>query len=219
MAVQIATIGVVFGTIFKTEITDYLPYLATSIILWNLISSSITEGCNAFIASESMIKQLKLSHYNFVLRVVWKNLMTTAHNLIILPLVFLIFWRTPNFATAAFIPGLIILILNIIWCVWLLAIVSARFRDFPLIMSSVMAIAFYITPVMWYPQLIENNGLAHLLLGLNPLYHWMQIVRLPLLGQSPTWENWTLSLLSAGIGWLVTLGVQRKLRNMIAYWV
>lgn len=219
MAVQIATIGIVFGTIFNTEISDYLPFLATSIILWNFISNSITEGCNAFIASEPMIKQLKLAHFNFVLRVVWKNLVTTGHNLIILPFVFLIFWTTPNLSWAAFVPGAIILTLNLIWCVWLLAIVSARFRDFPIIMSSVMAIAFYLTPVMWYPQLIENNQVVHLLLGLNPLYHWMQIVRLPLISQSPTWENWALSLLSAGVGWLVTLVVYRKFRNMIAYWV
>ncbi len=219
MAVQIATIGIVFGTIFKTEISDYLPFLATSIILWTCISSSITEGCNAFIASEAMIKQLKLAHFNFVLRVVWKNLVTTGHNLIILPFVFLIFWITPNLSLAAFVPGVMILTLNLIWCVWLLAIVSARFRDFPIIMNSVMAIAFYLTPVMWYPQLIDNNQVAHLLLGLNPLYHWMQIVRLPLIGQSPTWENWALSLLSAGVGWLVTLVVYRKFRNMIAYWV
>jgi ABC-type polysaccharide/polyol phosphate export permease len=72
---------------------------------------------------------------------------------------------------------------------------------------------------MWYPKLIENNALAHLLLGLNPLYHWLQIVRLPILGQWPTLENWGIALLSAVIGWTATLLAYKKYRNMIAYWV
>jgi ABC-type polysaccharide/polyol phosphate export permease len=97
--------------------------------------------------------------------------------------------------------------------------ISARFRDMQPIVASVMTIAFYVTPVMWFPKLIENNPLAHLLLGLNPLYHWLQIVRLPIIGQWPTWENWGLALLSAILGWSMTLSAYKRYRNMIAYWV
>ena len=219
MAVQISTMGLVFGLIFKTQLTEYLPFLATSVIVWGFISSSINEGCMTFIASEAMIKQLNLPHYQYVLRTLWRNLVSAGHNFLILPIVFLVFWRFPGLPLLGFIPGLVILMLNISWVVGLIGLASARFRDMPPIVSSVMTIAFYVTPVMWYPKLIENNSLAHMLLGLNPIYHWLQIVRLPILGQWPTFENWGLALLSAGIGWLVTLGTFKKYKNMIAYWV
>lgn len=219
MALQIVTMGFVFGLIFKSELTDYLPFLATSIIFWGLISSSINDGCLTFISSESMIKQLNLPHYQYVVRTVWRNLASAGHNLVILPLVLLFFLRLPGWTLLALIPGLVILILNISWVVWLLGMASARFRDMPPIVASVTTIAFYVTPVMWYPQLIENNALAHLLLGLNPIYHWLQIVRLPVLGQWPTWENWSLALLSAGLGWAATWFVYKKYRQMIAYWL
>jgi lipopolysaccharide transport system permease protein len=211
--------GLVFGLIFKTELSEYLPFLATSIIVWGLISTVINDGCMTFISSEAMIKQLNLPHYQYVVRTVWRNLVSAGHNLVILPLVLVIFWRFPGWTLIGLIPGLVILVLNISWVVWLLGMMSARFRDMPPIVSSVMTIAFYVTPVMWYPKLIENNSLAHLLLGLNPIYHWLQIVRLPIMGQWPTWENWGLALLSAGIGWTVTLVSYKKYRNMIAYWV
>jgi lipopolysaccharide transport system permease protein len=100
-----------------------------------------------------------------------------------------------------------------------LGIISARFRDMPPIISSVTTIGFFVTPVMWSPDLIGNNELAHLLLGLNPFYHWLQIVRLPILGQWPTLENWGVALLVAGVGWGLTLLVYRRFRTMIAYWV
>jgi lipopolysaccharide transport system permease protein len=89
----------------------------------------------------------------------------------------------------------------------------------PPIISSVTTIGFFVTPVMWSPDLIGNNELAHILLGLNPFYHWLQIVRLPILGQWPTLENWAVALLVAGLGWGVTLLVYQKFRTMIAYWV
>jgi ABC-type polysaccharide/polyol phosphate export permease len=219
MALQIVTMGFVFGLIFKSELTDYLPFLATSIIFWGLISSSINDGCLTFISSESMIKQLNLPHYQYVVRTVWRNLASAGHNLVILPLVLLFFWRFPGWTLLALLPGLVILTLNISWVVWLLGMASARFRDMPPIVASVTTIAFYVTPVMWYPQLIENNALAHLLLGLNPIYHWLQIVRLPVLGQWPTWENWSLALLSAGLGWAATWFAYKKYRQMIAYWL
>jgi lipopolysaccharide transport system permease protein len=219
MALQVIVMALVFGMIFKTEIHYYLPFIATSLIFWGFISTTINEGCLTFISSEAMIKQLSIPHYQYVFRTVWRNLISTAHNVVILPLVLLFLVKLPGLPVISLLPGLAILVLNISWLVWLLGMMSARFRDMPPIVSSAMTIAFYVTPVMWYPKLIDNNSLAHLLLGLNPIYHWMQIVRLPIMGQWPTWENWGLALLSAGIGWAVTLVAYKKYRNMIAYWV
>lgn len=219
MAAQIATIGLVFGLIFRAELDEYLPFLATSIIFWGLISTSINEGCVTFISAEAMIKQIRASHFLYVVRTVWRNYVIAGHNLVILPVVFIFFWKFSGWTLLGLLPGLVILTLNITWLVWLLAIASARFRDIPPIISSLMTITFYLTPVMWYPNLLGNNVLAHLLLGLNPVYHWLQIVRLPILGDWPTWENWGIGMLSAGIGWSITLAVNKKYKNMIAYWV
>lgn len=219
MAVQIVTMGLVFSLIFKTDLKEYLPFLATSIIFWGFISSSVNEGCMTFISSEAMIRQLNLPHYLYVVRTVWRNLVSVGHNLVILPGVLLVFWKFPGWSLLGLIPGLALLTINVGWVVWALGMLSARFRDMPPIVSSLITIFFYVTPVMWYPTLIENNSLAHLLLGLNPIYHWLQVVRLPIMGQWPTWENWGLTILSAGIGWAVTLLAYKRYRKMIAYWV
>ena len=96
MAVQIVTIGLVFGQIFKSELTEYLPFLATSLIFWGFMSTSINEGCMTFISSEAMIKQLNLPHFQYVVRTVWRNLVSAGHNLVILPIVMLFFWRFPG---------------------------------------------------------------------------------------------------------------------------
>jgi lipopolysaccharide transport system permease protein len=219
MGVQILTMGFVFGLIFKADIQVYIPFLAVSIIVWGLIASTLNDGCTSFISSEAMIKQLNLPHIVYVFRTVLKNLFASAHNLVLLPIVFLVFMKSPGMSLILVVPGLIILMLNLGWVVLLLGIVSARFRDMPPIIHSVTTIGFFVTPVMWSPDLIGDNELAHLLLGLNPFYHWLQIVRLPLLGQWPTAENWGLALIIAVIGWGVAVLGYLKFRKMIPYWV
>jgi ABC-type polysaccharide/polyol phosphate export permease len=219
MAIQIATMGVVFSLIFKSDIQNYLPFLATSVIIWGFMSSVLSEGCLCFINGEAIIKQLNIPLYIHVLRVVWKNIITLGHNLVILPLVFLVIWHGVSWQLFLVVPGLVILIANLTWLATVLGALSSRFRDLPPIITSLLTVTFYVTPVMWYPTLIGNNQLAHKLLGLNPFYHLLQIVRLPILGQAPTIENWILSFVFALCGWAFTILLMNRVQKKIAYWV
>lgn len=219
MAVQIGTMGFVFTMLFKTNPADYLPYLTASTIFWGLISSIINDGCFSFINAEAIIKQLKIPLYSHVLRVAWKSIITMGHNLVILPVVFLVLGRGFGFEAILSIPGFVIVVANLVWISMLLSMLSARYRDMPPIIGSLMTVVFYLTPVIWQPGLIGNNQLAHFLLGLNPFYHLLQIVRAPILGELPTIENWSLSIMFAVVGWMLTLAIFRRYQNKIAYWV
>src|SRR3546814_14557644 len=73
MGVMIATIGVVFGSIFKTPMVEFFPFLSLGLILWTYISTIITEGCAGFIVAEGVIKQLALPLPVHIARVVWRN--------------------------------------------------------------------------------------------------------------------------------------------------
>ena len=219
MGLQIITMGLVFSLIFESEIQEYLPFLAVSIIFWGLISTTINEGCLTFTSSESMIKQLNLSQAVYVLRTILKNLFTTAHNLVIVPIVLVVFLKPPSLALLLLIPGLLLLTVNLGWVVVILAVAAARFRDIVPIVNSLVTIGFFVTPVMWSPNLIAGNQASQLLLGLNPLFHWIQIVRLPILGEFPTAENWTAASIVAVVGWVSAFFIQKRFRHMIPYWV
>jgi ABC-type polysaccharide/polyol phosphate export permease len=219
MAVQITTMGLVFGQIFKSDIQEYLPFLGTSIILWSFIASSLNEGALAFISSEGLIKQIKVSPWVYVLRAMFKGILSLAHNIAILPLVFLVFLRLPGPELFLVLPGFFLFVINLTWIIAVISLISTRYRDFPPIINSLTTIAFFLTPVMWSPELLGDNQLAHLLLGLNPFYHLLQIVRLPILGQTPTLENWALTSVFAVLGILFTRWLLNKFQGKIAYWL
>jgi ABC-type polysaccharide/polyol phosphate export permease len=117
--------------------------------------------------------------------------------------------------TLAAIPGLLLLLVNALWCSTLLGMLSARFRDLPQIVASILQIAFFATPVIWRVNLINNK----LLVDLNPFYHFIELVRAPLLGQSATLVSW---LVVAGItifGSVGTFLFYRSHRTRIAFWI
>lgn len=219
MAVQIGTITIVFGLIFKNPLEDYLPFVATSITLWGFISNTLTDSCMSFVNGEAIVKQLRIPILMHVLRTIWKNCLTLAHNLVILPVAFLIVMKATNFNVLFLLPGLILLLVNLAWMATILAFLSARFRDVPPIVASLMMILVNVTPVFWYPKSIGDAGVAHLLIGLNPFYHLLQIVRLPVLGEIPTLENWLISLGLATIGAMIAWAVHAKYARKVALWV
>lgn len=219
MAVTIGTIGFVFGLAFGTPLEIFLPYLASGIIMWGLLAGILNEGSQAFIAAEGMIKQLPLPKLAHLIRVIWKNLLITGHNIVIFPAVILIVGGSSGWKLILWPLGLAISLLSISGLALILAIFATRFRDVPPIVNSAVTVAFYVTPVIWMGDNLGDNQLAHLLLGLNPFYHLLQICRLPLLGQMPTPENWGLALLSAGVFWAIGLAIYKKFEHRIAYWV
>lgn len=219
MAVSIAAIGLVFGTIFGSPLQEFLPYLASGIIMWGLLSGILSDGTSAFISAEGMIKQIPIPKLVHLIRVVWRNIIVTAHNILIFPVAVLVVGGELSWISLLWPVGLVVGVISISGLALVLSIFATRFRDIPPIVSAVLTIAFYVTPVIWNPEDLGNNELAHLLLGLNPFYHLLQVARLPLLGQFPTVENWGLALLSAGVFWAVGLAIFQKYQHRIAYWV
>jgi ABC-2 type transport system permease protein len=88
-AIMVGSIGVLYSFLFKVPIHEYLPYLALGLLLWGFISSLVSEGCVAFTANESFLKQLSAPKSSFILRLIWRNLLMLAHNMVIyIPVVF-----------------------------------------------------------------------------------------------------------------------------------
>lgn len=218
MAIMIGTMGIVFGQIFKAPLTEFFPFLAVGIILWSFISTIVSEGCVGFIVAEGIIKQLPLPLSVHILRMMWRNVLILGHNIVILPLVFLAVGKPFTLVAFISILGFILLVVNLTWIALILGVICARYRDLPQIVGSIMQVVFYLTPIMWMPNLLSDRAGLYLL-PLNPVFHLLEIVRSPLLGQFPTMNNWVVSLALALIGWVMALTIYGRYKRRIAYWL
>lgn len=218
MGVMIASIGLVFGQIFNSPMRDYLPFLTAGMIIWTFITGLINEGCMCFIDAQGVIRQLPIPLFVHVLRTIWRNCLIFAHNILVFPLVFLLMGKELSFVVLLAIPGLLLVVLCMSWIVLILAMVCARYRDFPQIIASVLQVVFYLTPIMWMPSLLPDR-MGVTFLQINPFYHLLELVRNPLLGQLPSLTNWSVVVGIAFIGWVFALLVFARYRKRVAYWL
>jgi len=216
MGLMIGGLAYLYSGMFGQNIERYLPYVATGMIVFGLISSLATEGSTVFIGSSQLILQLRAPLSIYVYQMVWRNLIIFAHNVSIYVLV-LLFVKVDlgwNFFLA-FI-GLFLVLLNGAWLGLILGTLSARFRDIPPIVASVMQIVFFLTPIFWFPEAVTTRAwLVHL----NPFYYMVEVIRMPLLGTSPPLSMWLIVIGINCASAIVAVLFFAGYRQRIAYWV
>lgn len=215
-AVMLVALGLLYSTLFRLEIREYLPWLAVSLIVWNLIASTVSDSCTCLIQADAVIRQLPLPYSTHALRCVLRNVITAAHNLPLIALVFAIFGVLPGPSVVLVVPGLLLFVVNALACALLLGIICARFRDVVQIVSSLMQIAFFVTPVIWKPELLREWAWV---LPLNPFFALMETIRAPLMeggGSAGIWVaaiGWTALHLAVAFTFFV------RFRGRVAFWV
>jgi lipopolysaccharide transport system permease protein len=81
-----------------------------------------------------------------------------------------------------------------------------------------MTVAFYLSPVIWVKTAAGQNATLDTILAWNPFYHLLQIMRMPLIGEVPTIQNWIFSSVALLIFWIAGLLIFRRYEKRIAYW-
>jgi ABC-type polysaccharide/polyol phosphate export permease len=215
-AALVGGMGPLYGKLFGQDVGSYLMYLAVSFVVWQFIAQVITDGCNIFIGAEGFIKQVRLPLTIYVLRSTWKNLIFFFHNFIIVVAV-IAYFRPPLGWDIVLMPlGLLAVTLNVIWLTMVLGLISARFRDIPQIIGSVVQLLFFMTPVLWQPSMLGRHAWA---VNLNPLYHMLEVIRTPLLAAPVNTKSWIAVIAMVIVGFAIMLPFFGRYRARVAYWV
>ena len=217
-AVMVAALGVLYSKLFKMELHDYLPYLALSLVLWGFVSSLVGDACACFTQAEGMIRSMRMPYTLHAIRVVVRNLLTLAHNVVVIIAVYAWFDVWPGWISLAAIPAVLLWVADGLAICFLLGPFCARFRDIPPIVASVMQIAFFVSPIIWKPDLLGTGRSAALLL-LNPFYSLLEIVRAPLLGGAPRDVIWLSAIGYSVALWVIAWLLFARVRGRLAFWV
>lgn len=216
MATTVVALGIVYAHIFKMPLQDFMPFLCVGMLVWGLLSSFLSEAGTLFVGAESFIKQVRLPYSVYVFRFIWSRVIIFAHNFLIYFGILVYFQLWPGAGVLYAIPALAVLILNGLCASTTLGILSARFRDIPQIIVSLVQILFLVTPIMWKPELLSGR---EALLTFNPVFHLLELIRAPLLGQLPTTTNVGAAAIITTINFAVACSLFVRFRSRLAYWV
>jgi lipopolysaccharide transport system permease protein len=216
-AVMVAALGILYSKLFKMELHDYLPFLALSLVLWGVLSTVISEACVCFTSAEGMIRSMRMPYTVHALRIVIRNLIVLAHNVVVIVVVYAWFDNWPGLRAFGAIPGLLLWIVDGLAICLLLGPIGARFRDIPPIIASVIQIAFFISPIIWQPKLLHGRALQ--LLWLNPFFTLLEVVRAPMLGQGVALRVWASALIYSAVLIAAAWFLFARTRARLAFWV
>ena len=216
MAIFITVLGVIYSHIFKIELKTYLPFLTIGYIVWGFISQTTNESSYAFHESERIIRQIRLPYSIFVLRVVWRNFIVFLHTIVIFVPVAVLYDVRPGFVSLLALPGLALVYINQVWVTLTLAIICTRYRDVQQIVATVVQLALFATPIM-FP--LSALGPAAIIAYVNPLYHLIELVRAPMLGNAPSGLSWLVGIACAVVGWTIAILLLRRASRRLVFWL
>lgn len=221
--VMALALGLLYSMLFQLPLADFLPHVTVGLIMWNFISGAIKEGSTIFIDNEGLIKQLPAPLSVHVYRLVWRQTLFLGHNLIIWLLLILIFPRTLGWEFFLVIPGMLLLIVNGVWVAMFFGIVATRFRDVAPLLEALTQLLFYVTPIVWTTKTLTDQGGAVAdrarIAEINPLYHYLEIVRAPMIGEPVAAYHWWIVLGCTAVGLFLAMMAMRQWRFRVSYWV
>ena len=216
MGVFITFIGPLYSKLFKQNINEYLLGLTLGFIVWNFISSTINDFSQTFISSEQLIKQTRLPYSIYIYKTILRNLIIFGHNFFVIIVVYFFFPSPLHSQWTLLLIGLPILILNLIWMGIFISMVCTRYRDLNPLVANLIQISFFLTPIIWKPEALANNTW---ILKYNIFFHFIELVRSPLVNSLTFSSHLGISMIILAIGMGVSALFYGKYINRISYWI
>jgi ABC-type polysaccharide/polyol phosphate export permease len=217
MAVMIVALGTIYSALFGMEIRDFLPFVAAGFTVWYLINAAIAEGAMAFTSAEGMLRQGGMPISIHIYRVIARNVMVFAHNAVVMIGVYL--WQPSLLGPAQLlvIPGVLLLVLNLTWLSFILGGLCTRFRDLAPIVTNLLQIALFASPILFKPSQIPAH--FSFLVHLNPVFYLLEVVRSPLIGAVPARGVYLVLGCMTLVGSALAMLFYVRMRRRIVYWL
>lgn len=216
MALLVGILGTLYGQLLQRDLVFYLPYLTAGLLAWQLINDLMVQGGNTFINAEKSMKNIALPLSLYVFQNVALNFYVFLHNIVIFFVVAVIMSIEPSWTWLLAIPAVVLILFNGVWYGLLFGALSTRYRDLPPIITSLLRVAFFLTPVIWS---VDMRPQRDLFVEFNPFYHFLEIFRAPLLGSAPSWTSYAVTIGISLFGSVLAIAVFRKRRSQIVFWL
>ena len=169
-------------------------------------------------SGEAILTQIKTPYSLFIYVVIWRNVIVFFHHIVVYIAIALFFQVKVSIFTPLVIIGLVLQIFNTSWMAFVLAIICTRFRDVQQLLTHFLQIAMFLTPIFWKPAQLEGLK-GRLLVDFNFMFHIIDVVRAPMLGNMPSLTSYAQVLVMGFLGWVLAILMYAKYRDRLIFWL
>lgn len=196
-AFMVTAIAMLISELQGLEFMEHIRYVGFGFAAFNFISSAIVMGSQVFITNRSFLLQLRLPKTAFAHALIVRLLVLFAVQIITASIIAVIAGWQPTLIALAALPALLLYVVTAYGVILLLGCLTTRIRDLAELISAVVRVSFFFTPVIWLPErrgarimqaAAESPDFSFMaaLYTWNPLAHYLDLIRAPLLGELPS---------------------------------
>ena len=201
---SIGTLGIVYGTVFSVQdFRSYFIYLGFGLVIWNTISSSISNSPNLFAYNSSNIKNMNIKPIFYTFEEWSFQLQTFIQSFVLVFFAFLFFKFSliNNLLIYSWIP-LINLFIFIYWFPVIVCLISVRFTDIAQLVPIVLQLVFLTSPILYRK---ESLGSLEWITNLNFIYQILDPLRVSIINGTVNYQHSLLLFVFNIIGLLSTI--------------
>ena len=171
---SIAVYYIVFGLILKLGDDNYLYYLISGVLYWNFISTSIIGFSYVYLNNAPIIKRLPVSLNLLGLA----NLVSNLVPYMILTFLFIIFVYPIKLFLIGVLKVMLVFSITSLFIYFfglVIGVFNSIVKDVGYVISFVLNLLFYLTPVVYYEEAVPNS--LKWLLFVNPFAPFLMLWR------------------------------------------
>ncbi|WP_191729704.1 ABC transporter permease [Luteimonas colneyensis] len=212
-------LGYFYAGIIGRPPLSFMPYMGMGYTLWRFVTQVMNEASTVMLSSRAFIMDGRVRLTDYVLKSISKAAFHLVAACIVLGIVLAC---SPDFVVQGLpvtIAGLALFMWNLFCLAIVLALVGARFPDFHELTTSVFIFGFLLTPILWYPDSLPAGSARSALVMANPVYHFLEIVRGPVLGRQVAGTSVAFVALFTAFTTAAAALVYRRYARFVPIWI
>lgn len=202
-----------------TTMGEHFAHLALGMMVFRTLMSAVTSSSNIFVGSRAFIMDGHVRLTDYLLQTLAKAFFDMC---MYLPVVAIALWMAGGVAPLGLltaVPVLLLIYLNSLWIAALFGVIGARLPDLGQLMATISMFAFILTPIIWYPEMMPEGSLRGAVMRINPLYHFVEVFRAPILGSAVELSSlWYVAAITV-LGLVVSTLVYRSYARYVPLWI
>lgn len=216
-AMFVGGVSLIFSSFSNEDGAFFLMHVAIGYAAFTFITGNITDGCTVFTGARMWIHSIALPHSIHVYRSIYRSIFTFALQFLVAAAIVLVAGWRPSLLNFMVLPAIAIYLVNAVAIQYLMGLIAARYRDISHLVASITRLLVFVTPILWIRS--DLGTLQMTIADLNPISHYVEIFRAPLMNIETNPQSWIVVLCMTVLIWIAAAVAASRMRRRLAYWL
>ncbi|MCC5996504.1 MAG: ABC transporter permease [Oceanicaulis sp.] len=216
-AIFVGGVSIIFSAFSRQDGAFFLIHVAIGYAAFNFIVGNVTDGCTVFTGARVWIHSIALPHSIHIYRSICRSIFIFALQFLVAAVILVAAGWRPSLLNLWVLPAIAVFLLNAVAIQYLMGLISARYRDVNHLVTSITRLLLFITPILWTRY--DLRGARSFLADFNPVAHYVEIFRAPIMNLEPRPLSWAVVLVLTVLVWVAAVIAASRMRRRLAFWL